>query len=169
MKNIYFLCLFFLFNVILSQETPEVSPWTNVQLSENDSTIRFAIMADRTGGMRKGVFEKYVDYVNLLQPDFVISVGDMVEGYTDIIDEYNKQCLEFDSILSKLNTRFYHVPGNHDLSNDILRDEWKRKFWETYYHFIFKNTLFLIVNTEYSSQDRIGEVAPCKSIRWGFY
>jgi len=157
MRNVVVLSLVFLFSLTYSQETTEPVPWTDVPLSENDNTLRFAIMTDQTGGQREGVFDKYVEYVNHLQPDFVISVGDMVEGYTDIVDEYNRQWSEFNSSLSKLDTRFYHVPGNHDLSNDVQRAEWKKKFGQTYYHFVFKNTLFLIVNTEYSNQDRIGD------------
>jgi len=144
-------------NVTMSQDTLKVHPWTNIQLSENDNTLRFAVISDLTGGNRKGVFEKYLDYVNLLQPDFVINVGDLVEGYTDLADEYNRQWAGIDSSLSKLDRRFYFVPGNHDLSNDVERNEWKRKFGQSYYHFVFKNTLFLIVNTEFSDKDRIGD------------
>ena len=39
-------------------------------------------MSDRTGGNRWGVFQDAIFKLNLLQPEFVMSVGDMIQGYT---------------------------------------------------------------------------------------
>lgn len=41
----------------------------------------FAIVSDRTGWHRPGVFESAMARLNWLSPDFVMSVGDLIEGY----------------------------------------------------------------------------------------
>lgn len=38
-----------------------------------------------------GVFERDVEVANLLRPDFVIQVGDCIEGYTADLDELTRQ------------------------------------------------------------------------------
>jgi hypothetical protein len=115
----------------------------------NDSSIiRFAIMGDRTGGMLPGVFERGVAKVNLMQPEFVISVGDLIDGYTNDPDVWNAQWEEFDSIVDHLDMPFFYVPGNHDISNELLLDEWKRRRGDPYYHFVYKDVLFLVLHTE---------------------
>lgn len=68
----------------------------------NDPDVfQFAILADRTGGERPGVFTDAIRKLNLLQPEFVISVGDLIEGSGDrnILDaEWD----EFDSFVEAL-------------------------------------------------------------------
>jgi hypothetical protein len=123
-------------------------PSSTQRIHNDTSIIRFAIMGDRTGGMLSGVFERGVEKVNLLQPEFVISVGDLIDGYTTDPDVWNAQWEEFDAIIDGLDTRFFYVPGNHDISNELLLEEWKKRRGEPYYHFVYKNVLFLILHTE---------------------
>ena len=53
------------------------NPWTGLTPNAAPDGFQFAVVADRTGGHRKGVFSKAVKQVNLLQPEFVLSVGDL--------------------------------------------------------------------------------------------
>src|SRR6058998_2155311 len=57
-----------------------VNPWNHLKINNAPGTFRFAIMSDRTGGARPGVFERAIDQINILQPEFVVTVGDLVEG-----------------------------------------------------------------------------------------
>ncbi|TFG92422.1 MAG: metallophosphoesterase, partial [Myxococcales bacterium] len=41
------------------------------------------MVTDRTGGPRDGIFESAMPRINLVRPEFVVSVGDLIEGYTD--------------------------------------------------------------------------------------
>ena len=43
-------------------------------------TFSFAIVSDRTGGHRAQIFSQAVEQLNMLQPTFVLSVGDLIEG-----------------------------------------------------------------------------------------
>ncbi len=59
--------------------------------------FRFAIVADLTGGERPGVFADAVGKLNMLQPEFVMSVGDLIEGYTGDEAELVRQWEAFEA------------------------------------------------------------------------
>lgn len=123
-------------------------PVTDKEPNNDPNIIRFAIMGDRTGGMLPGVFEIGVKKVNLMQPEFVISVGDLVDGYTEDPLVWNAQWEEFENIIAPLEMPFFFVPGNHDISNTLLKEEWERRHGAPYYHFVYNNVLFLALHTE---------------------
>ena len=60
--------------------TTEKKPWTDKEFLNNPANFQFAIVADRTGGVRRGVFPEAVKKVNDLRPEFVMSVGDLITG-----------------------------------------------------------------------------------------
>ncbi len=60
----------------LKIETQSVNPWTDLDLNNRPENFQFAIVTDRTGGHRPGVFPSACRKLNLLQPEFVMSVGD---------------------------------------------------------------------------------------------
>lgn len=122
-------------------------PWTNKPFYNNPDNFQFAIVSDRTGGHREGVFGKAIEKINQLYPEFVMSVGDLIEGYTKDNDLLNEQWKEFDSILNPLSSRFFLVAGNHDYSNEIMAKQWKERYGKDYYHFLYKNVLFLVANS----------------------
>lgn len=53
-------------------------------LGEPRNDFRFSILGDRTGGARPGVYEQAGREIDQLQPDFVMHVGDLIEGGEDI-------------------------------------------------------------------------------------
>ncbi|HKB36417.1 MAG TPA: metallophosphoesterase [Gemmataceae bacterium] len=130
----------------IEQETR--NPWTHLKLNNNSDTFRFAIVSDRTGGHRAKVFSQAVDRLNLLQPEFVVSVGDLIEGYTDDKEKLAEQWKEFNGYVRKLEMPFFYVPGNHDLSNLTQDKAWGEKFGRRYYHFVYRNVLFLLLSSE---------------------
>jgi len=124
------------------------TPWTNLNFNNNASNFQFVIASDRTGKMRAGVFADAVRKINLLEPEFVICVGDLIEGYTEDANELEIQWSEFEEIVSRLETPFFHVAGNHDVSNALMLEAWRERFGPSYYHFVYKDVLFLCLNTE---------------------
>lgn len=83
-----------------------------------------------------------------MQPEFVMSVGDLIEGYTFDTTELRKQWVEFESFVDALQMPFFYVPGNHDITNAVMEEVWLNRFGATYYHFIYKDVLFLCLNSE---------------------
>ncbi len=126
----------------------EVQPFTAKPVTDPQGSFRFAIMSDRTGGARAGVFERAIEQVNLLKPEFVISVGDLVEGYASEPAVLERQWQDFETMIAQLDTRFYRVAGNHDLSNTAMLANWQRQFGNPYYSFVYKNVLFLVLDTD---------------------
>jgi serine/threonine-protein phosphatase CPPED1 len=43
---------------------------------------------------------------------------------------------------------FFYVAGNHDLSNVVMEKEWKERFGRRWYHFVYHNVLFLMLNSD---------------------
>jgi hypothetical protein len=127
---------------------PGPKPWTSLSFNNDPDRFQFAIVSDRTGSMRPGVFETGVRKLNLLQPEFVMSVGDLIEGYTEDTIELRRQWEEFDAIVAQLEMPFFYVPGNHDITNAVMEAVWKQRYGPTYYHFVYHDVLFLCLNSE---------------------
>ena len=104
------------------------TPWTHLKFNDDPENFQFVIVTDRTGNHRPGVFLQVVDRVNLLQPEFVMSVGDLIEGYTEDLDEIERQWREFDGFVDALDMPFFYVAGNHVVSNGVMEKAWKRRF-----------------------------------------
>jgi serine/threonine-protein phosphatase CPPED1 len=126
----------------------EKNPWTHLKLNNSAEQFQFAVVTDRTGGHRAKIFSRAVNQINLMQPEFVLSVGDLIEGYTTKQDVIEGEWKEFQGYVNKLEMPFFYVPGNHDLTNKQLVTDWSGRFGRKYYHFIFKNVLFLAINSE---------------------
>ncbi len=124
----------------------EKNPWTSLTPNVAADQFQFAIVSDRTGGHRKGVFSKAVHQVNLLQPAFVMSVGDLIEGARQL--EMNRtQWDEFDKYAKQFAMPFFYCVGNHDGDNKVKAEVWKERLGKAYYHFLYQDCLFLIVNS----------------------
>src|SRR5690606_33112190 len=131
------------------------TPWTSLDLNNNPDHFQFVIVSDRTGGRRPGIFPEAVEKINLLQPQFVICVGDLIDGYTENKQKIDAQWDEFADIVSQLQMPYFHVPGNHDLSNDKQAAAWKKRLGPSYYHFRYRDVLFLCLNSEDGKQNNI--------------
>jgi hypothetical protein len=124
------------------------NPWTHLRLNNDPDEFRFAIVSDRTGGHRPAVFSRAVEQLNLMQPEFVLSVGDLVEGYTEDAERVAGQWKEFQTYVNRLQMPFFYVPGNHDLANPYMEKAWAEKFGRRYYSFLYRNVLFLVLSSE---------------------
>lgn len=123
----------------------KIYPWTGEPQVETEA-FRFVIIGDLTGGEEEGVFESAVEKINRMSPDFVVSVGDLIEGYTHDQATIERQWASFDNRIARLNAPFFYLPGNHDISNQVMFQHWLKKFGSDFYSFNIGNTLFLMVN-----------------------
>jgi hypothetical protein len=132
----------------LDFKTEKVNPVTKAKLNNDPDDFQFAIVSDRTGGHRARVFAQAVEQLNLMQPEFVVSVGDLIEGYSRDKERVAREWKEFQTYVARLKMPFFYVPGNHDLANETMLDIWKEKFGRPYYEFTYKNVLFVCLNSE---------------------
>ena len=81
-------------------------PWTNENFLDDPQEFSFAVVSDRTGGERKGYFPKAMDALNLLRPEFVMSVGDLIAGGGVPEKDLRKQWDELEGYIAKLKMPF---------------------------------------------------------------
>lgn len=124
------------------------NPVTHLRLNNDPAQFQFAVVSDRTGGHRAKVFSRAVEQINLMRPEFVVSVGDLIEGYTADKGRIAKEWKEFQTFVGKLDAPFFYVAGNHDVANKTMLAAWKEKFGRTYYHFVYRGVLFLMLDSE---------------------
>jgi len=132
---------------------PTVKPWTSENFKNNPDNFQFAIIGDRTGGANaQGTFKIAMKQINLLQPEFVINVGDNIEGYSDEKAELNAEWDQIDEMLNELEMPFFHTPGNHDIANNTAQQVWRDRFGATYYYFVYRDVLFMVLDSEDESR-----------------
>ena len=134
-----------------------------VEAQENECPIRFAVIGDRTGGHTPGIYGQIVKEIERLKPDFVMTVGDMIEGYTEDTTVVNKEWKEYKSLLTPLTAPIYFTPGNHDIWDDTSLELYENHIGKPYYSFDIKNLHFIILdNSRWESSEELSE----KQINW---
>lgn len=132
-----------------------------------------AILGDRTGGEPEGIemLRRAVYELNQINPDFVIHIGDMVQGYTRDDVKWMEEYEEFVSAMDKLNVPWYPTAGNHDVftpvwdPNDRTFEElYQSYFGPLYYSFDYKNSHFVVMYTDEAMASK--PVISSQQIEW---
>jgi hypothetical protein len=140
----------------------EVTPWTHPDHLRDAEEFQFAVVSDRAANPRQGVFAAAVAKLQLLRPEFVLSVGDFIHGYGEGMKPLTEEVVvrekrrEVDQILETLTVPFYRVTGNHDLNNELSAQIWKERYGPTYYSFTYNNVLFLCLNSQDGNNYKAG-------------
>ena len=122
-------------------------------LPKSDDAFHFAVFGDRTGGPPEGlkVLAQAVHDANLLDPDLVMTVGDLVNGYSPF-PAWEKEMKEYSDIMNRLRMPWYPVAGNHDiywrgLDRPAAEHEtsFEKHFAPLYYWFPHKNCGFIVL------------------------
>jgi len=120
----------------------------------------FAILGDKTGGGEENwpIYDRAVDEINRLHPDLVITVGDHIQGYTADTVQIGAMWREYRRHAGRLDAPLFLLPGNHDVTTQVLFSWWERDIGRPWYSFDYRGCHFLVLNTE---QERF-------SGRWDF-
>lgn len=123
-------------------------------LPDEDGVFHFVVYGDRTGGVPAGlkVLEQAVVDTNLLDPDLVMTVGDLVQGY-NTAEEWLPQMREFKEIMDRLNSKWFPVAGNHDVywrgqgeaPQGQNEANFEQHFGPLWYSFRHKNAGFIVL------------------------
>jgi predicted phosphodiesterase len=128
--------------------TSEAAPWTHQSFDDEPGKYTFALFSDLTGGEREGIFNVAIAQLNLLRPEFIVNVGDLIEGGTTDNDQLAREWGSFDERAGRARAPVFYTGGNHDLTNPDMWQVFEQRYGRRYYHFIYKDTLFLVLDTE---------------------
>ena len=123
-------------------------PWTDHAFDNGPDKFTFAIFSDLTGGERPGIFEVAVEQLRLLRPELILSVGDLIEGGSEDRAQLAREWESFDERAGRARAPVFRTGGNHDLINPVMWDVWEQRYSKRYYHFVYRDTLFLVLDTE---------------------
>ena len=144
-------------------------PYTHLNYLDDQDEFRFAIIPDRFGADYRakdyhtdfrGGFTNAIRVVNLMRPNFVMSVGDLIPYGWNKEQSIRQQHCELKEELEKVEPPFFYVVGNHDICRsrddrkgherdcEISTKIWKENWGpDTYYSFLYKGCLFIALNT----------------------
>jgi hypothetical protein len=127
----------------------DVKPWTDKEFGGGPDEFQFAVVGDRTGGANvQGTFALAMGQLNLLKPEFVINVGDIIEGYAADEAELIGMWEEAEALVGMLEMPFFYTRGNHDVSFPGGKEMWVERRGPGYYSFVYKDVLFLVLDSE---------------------
>jgi len=111
-----------------------------------DNAFRFSIVGDRTGGADQAVYAQAWSEIDRLRPDFVINVGDTIQGTEDRTAE--AEWKEIRGFLARYKRYpFYFVAGNHDIWSDYSRKLFERETGRPpTYSFDYQNAHFVVLD-----------------------
>ena len=116
-------------------------------LEEPRNDFRFAIMGDRTGGAQPQIYGRVWREIDLMHPEFVINVGDTIQGREDATAE--QQWRELRPIWARYrHYPLYFAPGNHDVWSDFSRQLYEKESnRKSYYSFNYEDAHFTVLDT----------------------
>lgn len=108
--------------------------------------FHFSILGDRTGSAQPQIYGRTLREIALLGPDFVVNVGDSIQGHDDA--KIEAQWAEVKSIWARhLTQKQYTVAGNHDIWDDRSAALYtKHTGFPVHYSFRHQNALFVILD-----------------------
>lgn len=120
-------------------------------LTEPKNDFRFSILGDRTGGAQPQIYGRVWREVDMLHPDFVINVGDTIQGGKDATAPTEWQ--ELRPLWQRYNHYpLYFTPGNHDVFSDTSRALYEKETGRpSFYSFNYQDAHFTVLDNSRTS------------------
>ncbi|WP_146535104.1 LamG-like jellyroll fold domain-containing protein [Rubripirellula reticaptiva] len=132
-------------------------------MAKEEDAFQFIVYGDRTGGVPEGlrVLEQAVADTNLLDPDMVMTVGDLIQGYNET-EEWMEQMTEYKDIMNQLKMKWFPVAGNHDVywrgrtepPQGEHEASYEKHFGPLWYSFAHKNSAFVVLYSDEGDREK---------------
>jgi predicted phosphodiesterase len=98
---------------------------TNIAVAA--STYHVFVFGDLTGNTVPGIYQQVVAECKRLHPDFALTVGDQVWGYTRDEKILNSRWDDYFALVEELGVPLYLCPGNNDIENAQMERIWRER------------------------------------------
>lgn len=148
-----------------SVQSPEGLTLSHV---EREGPFRFVVLGDNRSGkpiVQPEVYRTNIREINLLDPDFVVIVGDLILGYVQrgfgragVTEAMGDAALiraewdEFDRVTGKFTMPYYLVVGNHDVWDEQSQAIYQERYGDLYYSFDHRGSHFVVLDCEGTGQ-----------------
>lgn len=126
--------------------------------------VRFIVLGDSQFS-EVPTFDRLIHEVEMLRPQYVVQVGDMIHGYKYDQALLRDEWRRFKKQLEPLTAPFWPVPGNHDVvtdeSEEIYGEVWGQDRY--YYSFDYGPVHNVVLDTYYGEYD---DVLPGFMLDW---
>ncbi|MCC6365601.1 MAG: metallophosphoesterase [Bryobacterales bacterium] len=114
---------------------------------EPSNNFHVAFLGDRTGGAQPQVFGRVLREIDMLHPDFMINVGDSIEGRRDDAT-VEQQWSEFQTIWKRYkHFPLYFTAGNHDIWSPFSEKVYIRETkFQPNYSFDYQDAHFTVLD-----------------------
>lgn len=119
--------------------------------------LQFVVFGDRNGGEQPGFMEQGIDLVNLLRPEFIVSIGDQIAGYVaagkgitpeQAMRKIRDQWVEQDALVARFDVPYFWAVGNHDIWDKPSSKYYTDRHGPRYYSFDARNVHVIVLDSE---------------------
>ncbi len=123
----------------------------------------FCVIGDtRVPGLAE-IFPQNLREMNLLDPAFIIDVGDLIPGYTGNVSAINRQWDDFARVCAASQVPLVPVVGNHDVRDWQSRAIYRQRIGPLAFSFSYGNAHFICLDTE--EPGHTNNIGPAQ-LRW---
>jgi len=113
--------------------------------STSGNDFRFSILGDRTGDAEPQVYESVWRDIGALHPNFVINVGDTIQGGNDAAALAEWRALR--PLWDRYKIPQFFTPGNHDIWSDVSRKIYEKETGHAaFYGFNYQDAHFTVLD-----------------------
>lgn len=112
------------------------------------SNYRFVVVGDRCGIPVPHRFEQAMQTIADVSAQFVIGVGDYVDGYWLTEQDAHQEWGHVEELMATCQKPFLQTPGNHDYGNAVMQKVWHDRKGADYFALRYGQDLFCFVNSE---------------------
>jgi hypothetical protein len=113
------------------------APLNHKPLPSSKDDFYFVALGDNrpagSGLPPTGTYREILKEVSIIDPEFVLSTGDLLYGNEETLDQYKQEEVWMKPLLDTLPCPFFNVPGNHEINNNPeFLDEYTKTMGPTY-------------------------------------
>jgi predicted phosphodiesterase len=121
-----------------------------IAATPRETDFTFSILGDRTGDAQPGVYQEVWREIDAEHPDFVINVGDTIQGGNDATAPAEWRALR--PFWSRYGLEMFFTPGNHDIWSPASRRIYEQQTGRpAFYSFDYQTAHFIVLDNSQAS------------------